>query len=802
MANKQPKKSSASEVNVADIFLYLMTKWQWFLLSVIIFMSLAWFKYEKAPRVYSRTATVYIKDPANKTQSASLDRYDNFINKVNVTNEIFRFRSKDLLSEVVKRTNADVSYTVPERLHTRELYGQSPVIVSFIGENPGAASFKITLKGDDVVYVSDFSNGSKDMAVTLRDTVSAGDLRFSVFPSNYYLKTMFNEGITVTKVPVPAMVGYYQANLGINQETSEASILNLTIKDSSPIRAGEVLNMLITVYNEQSIRDKNMVAINTANFISERLAIIESELGGVESDLEDFKRSNQIVTGLGESASQYSTESRQYGSDVSDLDNQIQMAQYVKEYLVDPSKETELIPANTGINSPAIESQISQYNALRLKRSKLIADGGEANPVVQEVNSSMLSLKQNIIRAVDNYITDLGVRRNDLKGRVDRAQVRMASIPTKERQMLSIERQQKIKEQLYLFLLNRREENAISQAMADNNAQVINSPDGPSSPISPSRNRILLLGFLIGMAIPAVIFLIAMFLDTKVHTKREIREAVSVPFLGEIPLDRESIKRKKKSGEPAIPVKSDPEGIIAEAFSILRTNMNFIRHEGKPCQVITLTSFNESAGKTFVSSNLALSLAKTGKSVIIVDLDIRKATMSRIFNLNKIGITNYLADSEIKVDDLIQKDGLFGEIDLIPAGAVAPNPAELLMESRLDDLIAVLRERYDYILVDNVPVGIVADATISNRIADLTMFVGKAGVLDRRQLQDLEDIYLGKELTNLVFVFNGTSVHSLGYSHYGYGNYGYGYGYGYGKKYGYGYGDKERKNRRKSKKNL
>ena len=435
----------------------------------------------------------------------------------------------------------------------------------------------------------------------------------------------------------------------------------------------------------------------------------------------------------------------------------------------------DLIPANTGISDMNIESQISQYNAARLKRDKLIDDSSEKNPVVEELNNSLHAMKQSIIRAVDNMIVSLNVKRTDAQNREYRAQARVSSIPKKERQMISIERQQKIKEALYLFLLNRREENALSQAMADNNARIIDSAEGGNAPISPDRNKIILLGVVVGLGLPTVVFLMIMFMDTRVHGRKDIEGAVSIPYLGEIPIDKE--KKASKEGEST----DDGDNIVSEAFRILRTNMNFLTRKAQQMQVITFTSFNEGAGKSFISYNLAMSLVRAKKKVVIVDLDVRKATLTHRLCQHRTGVTNYLSDDSVTVDSIIQKQDYF---DIVAAGPIAPNPAELLMDERLDELIAELRKRYDYVIADSVPIGIIADAAIANRIADLTIFVVRAGRLDKRQLPDLEKLYKDKKLNNMALVLNGVNP-----KHHGYG-YGYGYGYGH---YGYGHGKQKKK---------
>lgn len=762
-------------LNIVDLFMYLASQWKWFLLSILICGGIAWYNYARAPLVYFRSATVIIKDPSNKASTSGLDRFDNFINKVNVANEILQFRSKKLMREVVQRVHADVSYQIKDGLRSNELYNESPVLVSLPDALPEQSfSFTMTLKDAKTVTLSDFSGieAKPSYEVALNDTVAIIEgMNVVVTATNYLRDSWLNTPIRVQKLPVESMVNYYKNALGIQQEEEEASILTLALKDSSPARAEDVLNTLITVYNEEAIKEKNQVAVNTANFINERLIIIERELGNVESNLESFKQRNQIVD-IASSAGMYMTESQKYNADAMELETQLRLANFIKDYLTDPSKETDLIPSNTGISDMNIENQISLYNAAKLKRDHLIDDSSVNNPVVQELNNSLRAMKQSIIRAVDNMIVSLNVKRNDAQNREMRAQDRVTAIPTKERQMLSIERQQKIKEALYLFLLNKREENALSQAMADNNARVIDGAEGSNAPISPNRNRILLLGLLVGIALPGAVCLAILFMDTRVHGRKDIEGVISVPYLGEIPLDKEAMKDHRKK---VMAVKEQGDDIVSEAFRILRTNMAFLSKKDKPAQVITFTSFNIGAGKTFIARNLSMSLAYMKKRVVMVDLDIRKGTLSRHFGHYHVGVTNYLSDNTVKVDDIIQHQEGF---DLIPAGILAPNPAELLMDNRLDELMSELRTRYDYIIADNVPVGLIADATIANRIADLTIFVVRAGKLDRRQLPDIEKLYQEKKLKNMALVLNGANPERHGYGY----SYGYGYGYGYGTK--------------------
>ena len=778
MQTNPSSRKNDTGINLVDLLAYFASKWKWFLLSVLVCGGIAWYHYARSPLVYFRSATVIIKDPSNKTSTTGLDRFDNIINKVNVANEILQFRSKKLMREVLQRLHADISYKLEDGLRSNELYNQSPVLLSFPDALPEQHfAFTVTLKDKKSLVLSDFTgiDVKSDFTVEMYDTVTLSrGMRVVATPTNYYSDSWTGTPIRVAKLPMESMVNYYKSALGIQQEEEESSILTLALKDGSAARAEDILNTLINVYNEEAIKDKNQVAVNTADFINDRLIIIENELGGVESELETFKQRNQIVD-IASSAGMYMSESQKYNTDALELETQLRLANFIKDYLTDPAKETDLIPSNTGIGDMNIESQISLYNTAKLKRDHLIDDSSANNPVVLELNNSLRAMKQNIIRAVDNMIVSLNVQRSDAQSREMRAQNRITSIPTKERKMLSIERQQKVKEALYLFLLNKREENALSQAMADNNARVIDGAEGSNSPISPNRNRILLLGLLVGLAIPSLACLGILFLDTRVHSRKDFEDIVSVPYLGEIPQDKEAGKLNEQES-PFLLAKEQRDSTVSEAFRILRTNMAFMARKDLPQQVIIFTSLNEGAGKTFISKNLGMSLVLAKKKVILIDMDIRRGTLSRQLHLHKTGLTNYLADATLSAEDIIQHQDGF---DIIAAGAIAPNPAELLMDERLDNLVTELRRRYDYIVVDSVPVGIIADATISNRIADLTIFVARAGRLDRRQLPEIEQLYKENKLHNMALVLNGADLHRR-YGYYGY--YGYSYKYGYGKK--------------------
>lgn len=337
----QTTNKNSQSLNVVDLTMYLVSKWKWFLISIVICVGVAWLKYARAPFVYFRSATVIIKDPSNKTSTAGLDRYDNYINKVNVANEILQFRSKGLLREVIQRTHADVSYQVKDGLRMNELYSQAPVNVSFVdATKEQGMAFTVIPQNKKQVVVTDFASkeDKESYTVALNDTLLLSTGRIVVTATNFYGDKWKGQKVHVRKLPIDAMVAYYQGNIGIRQEEDEASILTLSMKDASAVRAEDVLNTLITVYNEEAIKDKNQVAVNTAEFINERLVIIGQELGDVESNLETFKRDNQVVD-ISSSANMYMTETQKYNTDALELETQLRLASYIKDYLTDPKRK-------------------------------------------------------------------------------------------------------------------------------------------------------------------------------------------------------------------------------------------------------------------------------------------------------------------------------------------------------------------------------------------------------------------------------------------------------------------------------
>ncbi|MBR4365823.1 MAG: polysaccharide biosynthesis tyrosine autokinase, partial [Bacteroidaceae bacterium] len=777
-----PEKTTVSKglnINPIDIVKYLLVNWFWYVISFALFFGYTWYKYSTTPFSYSCRGSVIFK---NLGVVAGMDRFRNYTSSVNISNEILQFKSTKLMHDAVVALHAEVSYTVMDYMRLKELYTQSPVKITFHDVDESMVlSLKVTPISKTKVKLSDFSMGtSPDLIAKLGTTVKTPIGIITITPTLYYSSDWYRTPITVTKKNVNAFVSEISPKLVITQaeisdprsalmgtSITSSSILNMTLTDYSAVRAEDILNMLITFYNEQTIRDKNMAAVTTSNFINERLEIISKELSGVESEIEQYKVSHNLVD-IGSEANTALSERNVYTNQTKDLLIQAAQVNAMRDYLADPSKDMELIPTNTGIGDGMVESQIAQYNNAKMRRDKLLEESSDKNPVVQELNKSLQAMKQGIIRAVDNKNNNLSVQLSNIQGRAGEARSRVSSVPKKQREMLGIERQQHIKQELYLYLLNKREENELAQASTQSDARIVEPARGSDVPVSPILGKDLSQSAMYAFMIPTACLLFFMFFDTRIKDRKDIEDLTTVPFLGEIPNDRNKAKLNKlgvKSKESIVSVKAQGRDLISEAFRIIRTNMDFMRVNSKDMKVVTFSSFGASSGKTYISSNLAATFAQTNKKVVLVDLDIRKGTLTSAMRGRKAsGVTTYLT-GHATVDEIIQKDALGENLDVVTAGSVAPNPAELLLSDGLDKLINELKERYDYVFLDNVPYGLVADAAITNRVADLTIFVIRVGRLDRRMMPEIEKIYKSGKLNNMCLILNGSIIRQLGYSY-------------------------------------
>lgn len=567
----------------------------------------------------------------------------------------------------------------------------------------------------------------------------------------------------------------YTQKLWAELGNEDATIINLSIDDASVQKAEDILNTLIEVYNEKWIQDKNQIAVSTSRFIGERLGVIENELGHVDENISNYK-SEHLLPDVQAASSLYMSQSAENKKEIQTLTNQLATAQFIRREL--GGKEmNQPLPTNSGIANVNIESQIGEYNKMVLDRNRLIANSSEKNPLVKDLGNSMQSMKRTILQSVDNLIVSLNTQIRSIRQQEATTTQQLASNPSQAKYLLSVERQQKVKEELYLYLLQKREENELSQAFTAYNTRMITAPRGSALPTAPNKKNILLVALALGLLVPAVIIFMQENMNTKVRGKKDL-ENLSVPYLGEIPLYFRNKKKKNKFSEYAIVVEEGNRNIINEAFRVLRSNVDFMKSKNTEQKVFIETSFNPGSGKSFLSMNIAMSFAIKGKKVLVIDGDLRHGMVSAYVGSPKKGLSDYLGNKEVVWNELLVIDKKYPNLHIIPVGTIPPNPTELLEDGSLATLMQDLRDEYDYIFIDCPPIDIVADTQIIEQYADRTLFVVRAGLLDRSLLPELESIYQEKRFKNLSVILNGTE--STG------GRYGYRYGYhnGYDSYYG------------------
>lgn len=766
-----------SEVNLMDILLLAWRYWYVYVVVLALCVGSAVYYLKKTPPQYQRVATVLIKDKDSKAPSeAQVFKEVSFLNvNANVENELLIFKSQRLAEDVVRRLNLEVSYKKQSGLRQVDLYGVSPVQVVFPEGERLACTLKVGLKSSKEVTLSDFRYQGEllgqEMTARLNDTVQTPVGRLVVKPTEFLTKEVLGEEIDVLKGTLEGVALAYSNAVVASKASKEATMIQLSLTDESPRRAEDVLNTLVTAYKEDMIRDKNTVTQNTERFIAERLQILEQELGGVDSKIAEYKSANQM-TDLASQTGLYLANADKYQNEAVTLQNEKMLTQYLKQYVLDPTKDKELIPANTGVNDQNLEQQIAEYNKLRLQLDKLGQGTTGENPVVLDLQQTMRSLRESIIRTLDNNLQALNLRIGSLQRQEARSTQKVASMPTQQKFVLSVERQQKVKEQLYVYLLQKREENALAAYITESNARIVDRAKGTNVPVAPRTMMILLAAVVLGLALPTGGFFLWNMLDTKVKRRKDLEDRISVPFLGDVPM-----AKKKGSNVWAKPIAIRVSGsdALTESFRMLRTNLMLML--GSEKQVVTMTSLTSASGKSFIVSNLGAALAFTGKKVLLLDLDIRKGSLTRrMGGKGQVGVTHYLTDRNIKPEELIRSTEV-EHLDIVYSGILPPNPAELLMSNRLDELMATYRERYDYILIDGVPATMVADATIVDRLTDLTLFVLRAGIVDKRQLPEVERMYGDQRFHGMALVLNGVAEDNLGYGRYG--RYGASYGYGY-----------------------
>lgn len=780
-------------IRIQDLWSMFVPKWYWFAISLFITLTIAVLYLLSTPPIYTRTAAILVKDNSKSSSSTSaMNDFSDlgiFKSNTNINNELLTLKSPTLMTEVVNRLGLNETFTIRKGLKNVDLYKVSPVTITFCDKIEVPLSFTIKFSSKEAFAISELEISGEDIGETLSaqmgDSIQTSAGIMIVSPTQEFTDAFIGTSIRYVRGSVRAAVDTYSNALVAELGNEDATIINLSINDTSIRKAEDILNTLIEVYNENWIRDKNQIAVSTSQFISDRLGVIESELGHVDENISSYK-SEHLLPDVQAASSLYMAQSAENNKELSTLNNQLSTAQYIRREL-NTKQLDQTLPANSGIVSANIETQISEYNNLVLDRNRLIANSSEKNPLVKNMASSLQSMQRTIIQSVDNLIVSLNTQIRSLRRQEEATTNRLASNPNQAKYLLSVERQQKVKEELYLYLLQKREENELSQAFTAYNTRLITAPRGSMFPTAPRKMNILLVAFAVGLLVPAVGIFMKENMNTKVRGRKDL-ENLSIPFIGEIPQYSGTkkkwweFKHRKRQDMKIIVVNEGNRNIINEAFRVLRSNMDFMASKDNNQHVFVLTSFNPGSGKSFLAINIAISFAIKKKKILVIDGDLRHRTVSSYVDSPNKGLSDYLNNQIEDWKEIIVSYKGYTNLHILPIGTVPPNPTELLEDSKLAMLIEALRPEYDYIFIDCPPVDIVADAQIIEKWADRTIFVVRSGLLGRSMLSELENMYTGKRFKNLSMILNGTE--STG------GRYGYRYGYHYG--YASYYGSKDK----------
>lgn len=787
------------KINYQELLFRYIIHWPWFLASILICLIGAWgYLYFQTP-VYQVSASIMIKDDKKGGNSGSADLENLGLGGVitsaqSIDNEIEVLRSKTILKEVVNSLELYITYYDEDEFPKREMYKTSPVVVNLTAQEadklPSAALIDMQLSSDGGLDVN--------LKVGLNEYNKRFDKLPAVFPTNvgtfgFTLRdSLLNDQVEGRKdvrhisavVSQPfGMAKGYQWALTIAPTSKATSVATVSLVNTNIQRGQDFINKLMEMYNRNTNNDKNEVAEKTREFINERIKIIDEELGNTAEKLETFKR-NAGLTDISSDAQLAVSGNAEYEKKRVENGTQINLVRDLAKYINNPLNEYEVLPSNIGLTDNGLTTQLERYNELVIERKRLLRTSTENNPMIINLDMSIRAMKANVKAAIDGTLQGLLIVKADLDREASRFSRRISDAPGQERQYVSIARQQEIKAGLYLMLLQKREENAITLAATANNAKIIDEPVAEGGPVSPKPKMIYMFALALGVGLPVGIIFLISLTKFKIEGRGDVEKLTRLPIVGDVPLTGE------KNG--SIAVFENQNNLMSETFRNVRTNLQFMLENDQ--KVILVTSTISGEGKSFVSSNLAISLSLLGKKVVIVGLDIRKPGLNKVFNISRKeqGITQYLSNPEKNLMDFVQVSDVSKSLYILPSGTVPPNPTELLARDGLDKAVETLKKNFDYVILDTAPVGMVTDTLLIGRVADLSVYVCRADYTRKAEYTLINELAENNKLPNLCTVINGLDLQKKKYGYYyGYGK--YGKYYGYAKRYGYGYGYGEHK---------
>ena len=721
------------KVNYQELLFKYIIHWPWFVASVLACLVGAWMYLHFQTPVYQVSASIMIKDDkkngsGNAADIESLGLGGMITSAQSIDNEIEVLRSKTILKEVINNLELYITYYDEDEFPKKELYKTSPVVVNLTAQEADNLS--------DVAFVNMKLAPEGGLDVNLRVGVNDYNKHFDKLPAvlptdagtfGFTLKDSLLNGrvegqntirniSAIVSQPFVVAKGY-QGVLNIAPTSKTTSVAVVSLMNTNIQRGQDFINKLMEMYNRNTNNDKNEVAEKTKEFINERIKIIDEELGSTEDKLEAFKR-NAGLTNIGSDAQLAVEGNAEYERKRVENGTQINLIRDLTKYINNPSNEYEVLPANIGLSDNGLTTQIDRYNELIFERKRLLRTSTENNPMIVNLDTSIRAMKANVQAAIDGTLQGLLIVKADLDREASRFSRRISDAPGQERQYVSIARQQEIKAGLYLMLLQKREENAITLAATANNAKIIDEPVAEGGPVSPKPKMIYMIALVVGVGLPVgVIFLLGLT-KFKIEGRGDVEKLTSLPIVGDVPLTDE------KTG--SIAVFENQNTLMSETFRNVRTNLQFILENGQ--KVILVTSTVSGEGKSFISSNLAISLSLLGKRVVIVGLDIRKPGLNKIFNIprKEQGITQYLSNPEKNLMDFVQPSDVSKNLYILPGGTVPPNPTELLARDGLDKAIEIVKNNFDYVILDTAPAGMVTDTLLVGRVADLSVYVCRA----------------------------------------------------------------------------
>ena len=793
VANEElQKEEESSAFSLSAIWTIVVLHWQWIVLSTFIALCIAFCYLRYTQPVYTSAMKVLIKDAEGNKRAMggqmNLEQMGLISNSNGFDNELEILSSTNVNSRVVKSLKLYVSYAIEGRIKKIEQYQSNPIIVDMPQHQLSVLRTPIEIemakagKGLHVTGKVKLPEQKEPVTFERDITKLPGSINTPmgviIFQQNPGTKWK-DEKLYATILPIEIAARIYRAKLAAGATSKFTTVAQITFTDTQVGRSLDYLNELLKCYNDDANEDKNEVAMKTEEFIKERIDFIRGELDVTEGDLEQYKKSNELIN-LTNNATTALSSSTEYQKQQVELETQLNIINGLVNYVSNPANAMQVIPANIGLKDANLNSLIGKYNDAVLQRNRLLKSSSEDNPFVQRLTSQLEEMWPSIKMSLDAIRSDVMTQKSSADRQYSMYSSRISSTPTQERALTNMSRQQEIKANLYLMLLQKREENYISLASTAAKARIIDSPQFMGQ-VAPKSKIIWLIALILGIGLPIGIFFLLNLLRYRIEGREDIEKLTKINILADIPLAGKTV-----DGEKALVVRENTNNAMEEAFRGLRTNLRFIL-EGNE-NVILCTSCIPGEGKTFVSTNLAMSLALMGKKVIVVGLDIRKPRLVKLFGIpaDKKGITTFLSGSDMSYGALESQivHGVINEnLDVLPAGIIPPNPGELISREQLDRAVELLKEHYDYVLLDTPPIGLVSDTLSVARVADMCLFVCRADYSPRNNFNLINSFKDEEKLPKINLVLNGVDLKKKKYGYY------YGYGkYGKYSKYGYGYG--------------